>query len=310
MIPDYETLMLPLLEFCSDGKPHRLAETVEYLAPQFSVTEDERKIRLKSGVFKFDNKVAFAKSYLKQAGLIELLGGGLFKISSRGIELSQSKLQEINNSVLMKYPEFVAFKNRTGQAKKRNDRGSNFSVDEIKTDDKKQTPEDLLELGYEEIQAQLKQELLQQVKNCSPRFFEHMVVELLVKMGYGGSIEDAGSAVGHSGDEGIDGIINEDKLGLDVIYLQAKRWQDTGVGRPEIQKFVGALQGKRAKKGIFLTTSTFSREAKEYAKSIDCKVILIDGEQLVSLMIDYNLGVTQFASYELKRVDSDYFSEE
>jgi restriction system protein len=310
MIPDYETLMLPLLKFCIDGKPHRLVEVVEYLAPQFSVTEDERKIRLKSGVLKFDNKVAFAKSYLKQAGLIELLGGGLFKITSRGMELLQSNLKEINNSVLLKYPEFVAFKNRAGQAKKRNDSGSSLSVDEIKMSDKKQTPEDLLELGYEEIQAQLKQELLQQVKSCSPRFFEHMVVELLVKMGYGGSIEDAGRAIGRSGDEGIDGFIKEDKLGLDVIYLQAKRWQDGVVGRPEIQKFVGALQGQRARKGIFITTSSFSREAIDYAKSIECKVILIDAEQLADLMVDYNLGVTPFASYELKRVNNDYFSEE
>jgi restriction system protein len=152
-------------------------------------------------------------------------------------------------------------------------------------------------------------DLLQRVKSCSSQFFERLVVEVLLKMGYGGSRREAGEAIGRAGDEGIDGIINEDRLGLDVIYLQAKKWEGT-VGRPEIQKFVGALHGKRAKKGIFMTTGTFSSEAAQYVATIDPKVVLIDGEQLAEIMIDFNVGVSPMASYEIKRIDSDYFAEE
>ncbi len=159
------------------------------------------------------------------------------------------------------------------------------------------------------ILQSLADEVLQTVKNCSPSFFEQLVVDVLVKMGYGGTRKDAGKAIGRSGDGGIDGIINEDRLGLDVIYIQAKRW-DNPVGRPEIQKFAGALQGQRAKKGIFITTSTFTKEAQEFASRIENKITLVDGETLSQLMIDYNVGVNMVASYELKRIDSDYFIEE
>lgn len=179
----------------------------------------------------------------------------------------------------------------------------------IAADSGEQTPQERLEGAYETLRANLAKDLLTQLKLSLPDFFERVVVELLVRMGYGGTRKDAGKAIGKSGDEGIDGIINEDRLGLDVIYIQAKRWQNT-VSRPEIQKFAGALQGQRAKKGIFITTSDFSRDAIEYATRIDSKIVLIDGDQLAEFMIDHSIGVTSVASYEIKQIDTDYFASE
>ncbi|MEZ4525936.1 MAG: restriction endonuclease [Desulfobacterales bacterium] len=172
-----------------------------------------------------------------------------------------------------------------------------------------QTPEEQLEDAYENIRESLATEILEQLKSVAPDFFERIIVEVIVKMGYGGTRRDAGQAVGKSGDGGIDGIIKEDRLGLDIIYLQAKRWQGT-VGRPEIQKFAGALQGQRAKKGIFITTSDFSKEARDYAAMIENKIVLIDGKQLAQYMIDFNVGVTTVSTYEIKKLDSDYFTDE
>ena len=166
-----------------------------------------------------------------------------------------------------------------------------------------------MQRGYEQLEKALSSDLLDQVRAASPAFFERLVIEVLVKMGYGGSLADAGKAVGKSGDEGIDGIIKEDRLGLDVIYLQAKRWQNT-VGRPDIQQFAGALQGQRARKGVFITTSSFSAEARQYAANIETRIVLVDGSELARLMIAHGVGVTPVAVYELKRVDSDYFTEE
>jgi restriction system protein len=176
-------------------------------------------------------------------------------------------------------------------------------------EEKEKTPEELLETAYQQINDQLASDLLKQIKALLPALFEKIVVDLLVGMGYGGTIRDAGQAIGKSGDEGIDGVIKEDRLGLDAIYLQAKKWENT-VGRPEIQKFAGALQGQRAKKGIFITTSYFSKEAYDYISRIDTKIVLIDGEQLARLMIDHNIGVTPISKYEIKKMDSDYFSDE
>lgn len=209
------------------------------------------------------------------------------------MEVVNSKPSKIDNKYLMKFPDFVKFKTKSKEP----------IVDPI------ETPEEILEYNYKILMDNLAQDLLNQVKYSSPHFFEKLVVDLLLKMGYGGSRKDAGEALGKSGDGGIDGIIKEDRLGLDVIYLQAKRWENT-VPRPEIQKFAGALQGQQAKKGVFITTSSFSEGAKEYANIIDSKVVLIDGERLTQLMIDFNIGVSNITSYEVKRMDTDYFSEE
>jgi restriction system protein len=300
-IPDYQKIKLPLLKFMSDGKEYKFSEMVEALAATFQLTEDERKELLPSGQQPvFDNRVGWARTYLKKACLIETKRRGFSNITERGKQVLSQNLTAIDNKFLMQFPEFVEFKN----AKKD---GKQEIVEDSETDTI--TPEEALGKAHQELRSTLSSELLQTVKNCSPSFFERLVIDVLIKMGYGGSRVEAGQAVGRSGDGGIDGIIKEDKLGLDIIYIQAKRWEGT-VSRPEIQKFAGALQGQRARKGIFITTSAFTSDAINFAKSIDSKIILIDGQTLASLMIDHNVGVSPTASYEIKKIDSDYFSED
>lgn len=301
-IPDYQTVMLPLLRLASDEQEHSSREAIEKLADQFELSEQERKELLPSGrQATFDNRVGWARTYMKKAGLLESKQRGYFKITSRGLEVLQKDPQTINVKFLEQYPEFVEFRTKRTVADKP------ASTKEMQEDDA-QTPEEAIEAAYQAIRNNLASDLIQQIMECSPSFFERMVVDLLVKMGYGGTRKDAGQAVGQSGDEGIDGIINEDRLGLDVIYIQAKRWE-ASVGRPEIQKFVGALQGQRAKKGIFITTSNFSKQAIDYASMSESNVVLVDGETLAKLMIDNNIGVSPIAAYEIGRVDSDYFDE-
>ncbi|MGK9368502.1 restriction endonuclease [Melioribacter sp. Ez-97] len=301
-IPDYQSCMLPLLEFVADQKEHSLREAIDHLATQFKLTNDELKQMLPSGQQAiFDNRVAWARTYLKQAGLIEPTRRGYFRISHRGIEVLKKTPQKIDVKFLERFKEFREFRQR-----KRKPQGK---IKENSKDESEKTPAEALEVAYENLREDLAKEILQQIKRCPPSLFEKIVVELLVKMGYGGSRKDAGQAIGKSGDEGIDGIIKEDKLGLDIIYIQAKRWENT-VSRPEIQKFAGALQGQRARKGIFITTSNFSKEALEYVSKIDTKIILIDGEQLAQYMIDNDVGVSPVAKYEVKKVDLDYFTDE
>lgn len=300
-IPDYQSCMLPLLEFLADKNEHSLREAIDYLAVKFELTEDELKQLLPSGQQPiFDNRVAWAKTYMKQAVLLEPTRRGYFRITPRGLEVLRQKPEKINVKFLEQYKEFKEFRQR--KRKPQNERKEN--KDEI---DK--TPAEALEAAYENLRENLAKELLQQIKRCPPSLFEKIVVELLVKMGYGGSRKDAGQAIGKSGDEGIDGIIKEDRLGLDIIYIQAKRWENT-VSRPEIQKFAGALQGQRARKGIFITTSNFSKEAIEYVSKIDTKIILIDGDQLAQYMIDNDVGVSPVSKYEVKKLDLDYFTDE
>lgn len=300
-IPDFQTLMRPLLEFTSDGKPHSPREAREALAARFRLSDAEKKALLPSGRQEvFSNRVAWAKVYLQHAGLLDAPQRGQFKISERGKAALQDAPERITIGYLQRFPEFAQFRT----TKKQKDVATEATPDE-----EARTPEEMLEAAHLRLRADLASDVLNRVKRCSPQFFEHLVVELLLKMGYGGSREEAGQAVGASGDEGIDGVINEDRLGLDTIYLQAKRWDGT-VGRPEIQKFVGALHGKRAKKGVFITTGGFSGESVEYVKNIEPKVILIDGHQLSEFMIDFNVGVDSVISYEVKKIVSDYFEEE
>ncbi|WKZ32200.1 MAG: restriction endonuclease [Thermodesulfobacteriota bacterium] len=300
-IPDFQSIMFPFLKYAGDKQEHTISDAREYLAKCFSLSDDELEEMLPSGQQGvFANRVGWARSYLKKAGLIEYTKRGCFKITNSGLDVVKQNPEYINIKFLKQFPEFLEFRSTKV--------GIN-EVDAIETGADGQTPEEVFEHSYQKIRQDLAFELLTKVKNSSPSFFEKTVVELLVKMGYGGSRKDAGSAVGKSGDGGIDGIIKEDKLGLDAIYLQAKRWEST-VGRPEIQKFAGALQGVRAKKGIFITTSDFSREALDYAARIDTKIVLIDGESLSQLMMDYDVGVSRIASYDVKKIDSDYFAEE
>lgn len=303
MIPDFQSIMLPLLKITEDKKEHTLREVKESLANFFNLSDEEKtKLLSKSKQPVFNNKVGWARTYLKKAGLLEYTSKGSFRITDRGLEVLKENPSKINIRYLKKFPELEKFLKPTKKTKETIDRDIERIIEE-------KTPEDLLEIGYEKYQEKLLSDLLEQVKQCSPEFFERLVVDLVVSMGYGGSFEDAGKAVGKSGDGGIDGIIKEDKLGLDVIYLQAKKWASP-VGSPEIQKFAGALLGRKSKKGIFITTSKFSNGAVEYARSVENKIILIDGEQLTRYMVENNIGVSEIASYSIKKIDQDYFIEE
>lgn len=237
---------------------------------------------------------------MKKAGLIESTRRAFFKITPLGLEALSRDPKAINVKFLDQYPGFTEFR----KTKKKGHDGAGVPAEE-------KTALETLEDSYQQIRQDLAGELLAQIKSCSPEFFERLVVDLLIKMGYGGSREDAGKAVGKSGDGGIDGVINEDRLGLDTVYIQAKRWKEEAtVGRPEIQKFVGALHGRKARKGVFITTSSFSKDARDYTSDIENKVVLIDGEQLAELMIDFDVGISKTASYEVKRMDIDYFTDE
>ena len=301
-IPDYQTLMLPLLRFAGDGREHSLREAIDKLADEFKLSDEERRELLPSGKQAiFGNRIGWSRTYLKNARLLEYTRRGHFTITDRGREILKNPPDAIDNNYLTRFPEFQEFRTRGRDTE-------TTAVAETATPEQEETPEEALESSVQRLRANLTQELMEQILAGSPALFEKLVVELLVKMGYGGTLKDAGQAIGRSGGEGIDGIIKEDRLGLETIYLQAKRWQNT-IGRPEIQRFAGALQGQRAKKGVFITTSTFSKEAREYASNIDTKIVLIDGETLTELMIDYNIGVVPVQTFELKRLDSDYFTE-
>jgi len=301
-IPDFQSFMLPLLKFASDGKEHSLSEASEALSHHFSITESDRREMLPSGrQTRFNNRVAWANVYLRKSGFLESTRRGRFKITERGQEILRSNPARIDVKFLLKNgdTEFREFHRPSRQ-------DGNHEEPSIET---VRTPREIMDAGYLEMRRDLSQEILKRIKSSSPRFFEHLVVELLVAMGYGGSRKDAGEAVGQSSDGGVDGIIKEDRLGLDVIYLQAKRWEGT-VGRPTVQAFAGSLEGHRARKGVLITTSQFSPDALDYVTRIEKKIVLIDGDELAKLMIDFSIGVAADATYEIKRLDTDYFEEE
>ena len=275
-----------------------MAEAVTGLATHFRLSDQERSQLLPSGRQPtFDNRVAWALTYLSKAGLLERTGRGRFQITQRGVDLLAESPTTIDYKFLMRYPEFQEF--RLASVAK----PSEGSAAEA------QTPEESLETSFQTLKRSLAQELLDRVKKCPPRFFEQLVVDLLVAMGYGGSRQDAGHAVGRTGDGGIDGIIKEDRLGLDVVYLQAKRWQGS-VGSSVVREFAGSLEGHRAQKGVLITTSEFTKDAREFVERVGKKIILIDGQELTNLMVDFNVGVTPLATYEIKRLDLDYFPED
>lgn len=302
-IPDFQTIMLPLLQYASDGKEHTVFETIEHLSNAFNLTEDERKELLPSGTqARFANRVAWARSYFKQAGLVENTKRGCFRITSRGLSLLNSKPITINKKILEQYPEFVAFQNSKHDSSESNVPLVNESSVE--------TPEEQLEKAYSVINESLSVDLLKQLASCDPSRFEEIVVDLLLSLGYGGSRREAGRVVGRTGDGGIDGVINEDKLGLDAVYIQAKRWANP-VGVKEIRDFKGALDGHAATKGVFITTSSFNSGAIDEAKrSRNYRIVLIDGFKLAKLMIEHDVGVSATATYKIKKIDSDYFTEE
>ena len=284
-IPTTDQMVLPVLQHIADGQECRRLSIIEMLTEHFSLTEDEKKRLSKSGQM---------EKSLSGKGFIERSQKRHYRITTLGLEVLNQSSEEISDL-------------DTNTGTNGNPPASN-SEENHETGGNSEHPEESIEEKYQQIRKELATELLQQIKDNTPAFFEKLVVDLLVAMGYGGSREDAGKAVGRGGDGGIDGIINEDRLGLDVVYIQAKQWKEN-VSRPEIQKFAGALQGQRARKGVFITTSGFTKGAEEYVKTIDSKIILIDGNQVAQYMIEHNVGVSVEKTYEIKRVDSDYFSE-
>jgi len=305
-VPDYQSVMLPLLQFAAKkGSETSTSEVVEALTNELSLTESDLKEMLPSGIQStFVNRVGWASTYMKKAGLLETTRRGFYQITERGRDLLKNQPKTINVKLLKQYPEFLEFQQLKGTRS-----GDKFPASKGSSYVLTATPSEALEAAYENLRDELAHELLVRLKKVSPAFFERVVVELLVKMGYGGSRADAGKAIGRSGDGGIDGIIKEDKLGLDVVYIQAKRWDNSPVGRPDVMQFAGALQAQRANKGIFISTSRFTDDARNYVSQIGSKIVLIDGEQLTSLMIEHDVGVSTVSLYPVKKIDSDYFEE-
>lgn len=297
-VPTYEQLMSPLLLAAADNQPHRVREVAGQIADSLSLPEPLRQESLPDGRNKLIHRLEWARTYLKKAGLLEYPNRGMFRITERGVAALKDGAGKINNRFLQQFSEFREFKT------KKADRHQIGVPDPQDLD-----PEEAIEQAFQSLRAAVEDDLLSRLKAAPPDFFERLVVDLLLKMGYGGSRKEAGRAIGKSGDEGIDGVIDEDLLGLDVVYVQAKRWSEQSVSRQHIQQFVGALQGRRARKGVFITTSTFTQSARDYVKTIDNRVVLIDGDTLAGLLFDYGVGVSDVKSYPLKRVDSDYFDE-
>ncbi len=305
-VPGFQEFMRPFLEEVSSGKTRTMQEMTEAVACRLGLSDEDREELLPSGTQKvYSNRIAWTRTYLKKSGLVESPSRGNVRISALGLDVLKTHSGPVDIKFLSRFPSFVEFHQKgtgtdvlpvTGKA-----------VDLPNQMDEK-TPEEALQQAYQSLRSTLAEEVILRVRQCTPDFFERLVVELIVAMGYGGSLLDAGRAIGRSGDGGIDGIIKEDRLGLDVIYIQAKRWSDT-VGRPEIQKFSGALDGQRARKGIFITTSTFSKEARDFARNIEKKIILLDGNELSNLMMDFNVGVAPVSIFEVKKLDLDYFEE-
>ena len=305
MIPDYQTIMLPLLKLTSDKEVHKFRDVIESLADHFKLTEDEKKELLPSGnQALFDNRVGWARFYLTKANLLKSEKRGTHQITEQGLKFLKKNPTDLRTKDLDKFKAFKDFKDsidkkNTTEPKTSNDNDS----EEIE-----KTPEEALEYAYQKLKNDLSRDLLDTIKNCTPAFFEKLVIDMLTKMGYGGSRKDAGKALGKTGDGGIDGIIKEDKLGLDTIYIQAKRWENTVPVR-EIRDFAGALLSKKARKGIFITTSNFPKSAYDFVESIEHKIVLIDGERLTDLMFEFNVGLSTQSTYDVKRIDSDYFDE-
>lgn len=305
-IPDFQSCFLPILRVLAGRGQLSSRELVEAVADHFKLTDGERRELLPSGNQEvINNRVGWAKTYLKKAGLVENPRKGQAAITDEGRKVLAANPAKLNVRYLKDaYPQFRDF-----HANKSKDSDST-SVDTAEVEDTF-TPEELVEQSHQTIRLALVAEILDRLHSCSPQRFERLVVEVMVAMGYGGTLKDAGEAIGGSGDEGVDGVIKEDRLGLDLIYIQAKRWKDGNtVGRPELQKFVGALDGKRAHKGVFITTSTFTNDAENYAEATSRRLILIDGRRLAELMIDHNVGVATMATYTVKRIDSDFFTDD
>lgn len=297
--------MLPLLQRLSDGHARKFGDLVLPLEDHFQLSESERAEMLPSGrITTFRSRMHWAATYMAHAEVVKRPNRGWLQITARGRDLLQKNLEDIDNEVLNQFSEFREWREKSGVKLA----PSLTSLAKSPGALPNLTPEETLETSYQALRRQLAIDLLDKLKESPPAFFEQVVVDLLVAMGYGGSRPGVAMAIGKSGDGGIDGVIKEDKLGLDAVYIQAKRWQGT-VGSPEVQKFAGSLMGMKATKGVFLTTGKFSKDAEHYVRSINQRIVLIDGEELAGYMIDHDVGVTTANTYVLKRVDGDYFEE-
>ena len=305
-VPPFQDFMLPFLEFIADGTEHHISELFDYLSRHFALREADLKEVLPSGrETRFKNRVYWSRVHLGQARLLDSTGRGRFRITDRGQKLLRQKPSNIDTKLLSQYPEFQEFRGKANTTEEVQPSTENSMAAEVS-----QSPEEVLEYSYQRLREQLGQSLLASVRRAPPEFFEQLVVDLLVAMGYGGSRADAGQALGQSGDGGIDGIIKEDRLGLDIVYLQAKRWQNP-VGSPEVRNFTGSLEGNGAQKGVLITTSKFTKDAIDFARRLQQKkLVLIDGEKLVNLLMDFDVGVTCVATYAVKKIDVDYFGTE
>ena len=296
--------MRPLLSAVKDGNSHPFGEAFEQVCQHFQLTEAERSEKLPSGKQTIiRNRLGWARTYMKKAGLLHSPGRSQLQITKRGLKALAECPDRIDTKYLRQFPEFQEFHGVKQKSPTEKDQPVTHD------DESSETPEEQIDNAYRSLRETLALDLLEMIKKQSPAFFEQLVVDLMLKMGYGGSREEAGRATQLSADGGIDGVIHEDRLGLDKIYLQAKRWEST-VGRPEIQKFAGALQGEGATKGVFITTSDYSKEARQYTQRVNSRIVLIDGHQLAQLMIDFGLGVSTREVYEIKSIDSDYFSDD
>tara|TARA_R110001599_G_scaffold286461_2_gene488965 strand:- start:1240 stop:2157 length:918 start_codon:yes stop_codon:yes gene_type:complete len=303
-IPDFQTVMRPVLQSVGDGETRSLADVREIVKDAFGLTDEERRERLPSGTQTvINNRVGWARTYLNKAGLLTIPQRGMVQITERGRDVLQNGPERISVAWLKQFPEFKDFHTQKPNA------DANVTTQPDITTVSDETPDEQLAAAHLSLMESLADEVLATVRGASSAFFEKLVVDLMISMGYGGSRKEAGQATQATNDDGIDGIIKEDKLGLDTIYLQAKRWANT-VHRPEIDKFIGALTRQRARKGVFITTSDFSVGAREAAAGLDMKVVLIDGRELAQLMIENNLGVNVKEVFEVKQVDTDYFVED
>lgn len=327
-VPDFQTIMLPLMKLLVDGEARRVSDLAEQVAEQFGLTEAERMETLSSGQRRLVNRVWWARTDLVKANLLESSSRGSVRLTQRGREVLAENPERVDRKFLSRYPDYRAFLQASSPSSVQGQThepglpheaqdiattiappqgidASSVYAEEIAVD----TPQEAMQRAHHQLETALADDVLSRIKALSPGFFESLVIKVLVAMGYGGTIQDAAQVVGQSGDGGIDGTIKEDKLGLDTIYVQAKRWEST-VGRPIVQAFYGSLAGRQATKGVFITTATFSAEARDYVRYLPMRIVLIDGPTLARLMIDHNVGVSIVSTYHLKRVDSDYFSEE
>lgn len=300
-VPDFQTIMRPLLVAVADGQAHSNKEIREALTAHFGLTQEDLDEQIPSGRAKtFQNRVGWATTYLYRTGLLERPKRSTYVITERGLKVLDENPDLVNLKVLDQFEELEEFRRAKGS-------GTTTETPVDATSDSDKTPEEQIDAASRALRTALAADLLDRVHEKSPGFFEQLVLDVLHAMGYGGSSDESVQKLGQSGDEGVDGVIREDELGLDLIYVQAKRWKNP-VGRPEIQKFFGALHGKRATKGVFITTSSFTSEATTYADSVSPRVILVDGPMLARLMVEHDVGVTVARSYKIKRVDLDYFA--